>query len=104
MVNSAIVVGGGPGGLYTAWRLLTDPNSTFSSVTILEMSNERVGGRIFTQTFQNSNYVDLGGMRFANTQQVINKVIERIDFDRNAITDFERRPLRGQLAHALGPP
>ena len=94
MVNSAIVVGGGPGGLYTAWRLLTDPNSTFSSVTILEMSNERVGGRIFTQTFQNSNYVDLGGMRFANTQQVINKVIERIDFDRNAITDFVETDVR----------
>lgn len=100
MANSAIVAGGGAGGLYTAWRLLTDPNSTFSSVTVLEMSNERVGGRIFTQTFQNSNYVDLGGMRFANTQQVINQVIDRIGFDRNAITEFVETDVR--MLHLRG--
>ena len=94
MVNSAIIAGGGPGGLYTAWRLLTDSNSTFNSVTVLEMSNERVGGRIHTRTFQNSNYVDLGGMRFAATQHVINQVIDRINFDRNAVADFVETDVR----------
>ena len=100
MANNAIVAGGGPGGLYTAWRLLTDPTSTFDSVTVLEMSDERVGGRIFTQTFQNSNYVDLGGMRFANTQQVINQVIDEIGFDRNTITEFVETDVR--MLHLRG--
>lgn len=100
MANSAIIAGGGPGGLYTAWRLLTDSNSTFNSVTVLEMSSERVGGRIHTQTFQNSNYVDLGGMRFANTQQVINQVIDRINFDRSAVTDFVEADVR--MLHLRG--
>ena len=100
MVQSAIVAGGGPSGLYTAWRLLTDSKSTFNSVTVLEMSDERVGGRIHTQTFQNSNYVDLGGMRFADTQQVINQVIDRINFDRNSVTEFVETDVR--MLHLRG--
>ncbi len=94
MASSAIIAGGGPGGLYTAWRLLTDSNSDFDSVTILEMSPERIGGRIHTQTFANSNYVDLGGMRFANTQQVIEQVIDEISFDRSGVVDFVESDVR----------
>lgn len=105
MSSSAIVAGGGPGGLYLAWRLLTDARSDFDDVKILEMSPERIGGRIHTQTFASNDFVDLGGMRFANTHQVLEAVIDGIGYDRNSVVDFvecdvRMLNLRGQTIYS----
>lgn len=96
-MSTAIIVGGGPGGLYTAWRLLT--SKKFTDVEIYEMSTERIGGRIFTKTFADKGYVDIGGMRYSTDQKVINQVIT--DLKITNITDFVETPnrlfyLRGQ--------
>jgi len=74
-MSTAVIAGGGPGGLYLAWRLLTDSKKPFDNVQIYEMSPDRIGGRIFTKTFADNGYVDCGGMRYSDSQQIINKVI-----------------------------
>ncbi len=85
-MTTAIIAGGGPGGLYTAWRLLSDPSKPFDKVNVFEMSSERLGGRIFTKTFSNNGYVDVGGMRFSNKHQIIGKVISELGVTNT--TDF----------------
>ncbi len=67
-----VIVGAGPSGLYTAYKLLTSGKlQPADTVQIFEWS-ERPGGRIFTYTFpeppewkEQGLYVELGGMRFA---------------------------------------
>ncbi|RWS20210.1 hypothetical protein B4U80_12132, partial [Leptotrombidium deliense] len=63
------IVGAGITGLYAALLL----NHLGINYEILEASN-RVGGRLFTHYFDKSdgsdaNYVDIGGMRFADTPE-----------------------------------
>ncbi|TYC61734.1 FAD-dependent oxidoreductase [Rhodobacterales bacterium] len=81
-----LIVGAGPSGLYAAWRLLKAQSGY--EVTIVEMSPDRIGGRIHTKTFAGNNYVDLGGMRYASDQQVINKVIQDIGYPASGTADF----------------
>jgi hypothetical protein len=67
-----VIVGAGPAGLYTAYRLLKDGNlKTGDTVKLYEWSH-RPGGRIYTYTFPNTDfpnpdgvYCEFGGMRFA---------------------------------------
>lgn len=63
-----IIVGAGPSGLYTAYRLLTsDKLAEGDTVQVYEWS-QRPGGRIYTYEFPDSTdglYVEVGGMRFA---------------------------------------
>ncbi|GAB4213891.1 MAG: hypothetical protein OHK0022_51630 [Roseiflexaceae bacterium] len=65
-----VIVGAGPAGLYTAYRLLTDGNlQTGDTVQVYEWS-QRPGGRIYTYTFPDNIatdglYCEVGGMRFA---------------------------------------
>jgi len=42
-MSTAVIAGGGPGGLYLAWRLLTDSKKPFDNVQIYEMSPDRIG-------------------------------------------------------------
>jgi hypothetical protein len=67
-----VIVGAGPSGLYTAYKLLTSGTlQPYDTVQIFEWSH-RPGGRIFTYNFpdqpewnEQGLYVELGGMRFA---------------------------------------
>lgn len=54
-----LVVGGGIGGLYTAWRLMKNTNLT---VCVLEAS-QRFGGRFHTILMPGGFPADLGAMR-----------------------------------------
>lgn len=65
-----VIVGAGPAGLYTAYRLLKDGNlQPGDTVQVYEWS-QRPGGRIYTYTFPDTIatdglYCEFGGMRFA---------------------------------------
>ncbi|HEX2093869.1 MAG TPA: FAD-dependent oxidoreductase, partial [Longimicrobiaceae bacterium] len=67
---SYVIVGAGPAGLYTAYRLLTGGTLQQGDTVQLYEWSERPGGRIYTYTFPDSIatdglYVEVGGMRFA---------------------------------------
>lgn len=57
-----IIIGGGIGGLYTAWRLGT---STDLKVLVLE-SSDRFGGRFMSCEMPGGFFADLGGMRYVH--------------------------------------
>ncbi len=57
---SVAIVGGGPGGLYTGWRLVQDTNHT---VCIFE-SAERFGGRVMT-VHEEGLTAEAGAYRYA---------------------------------------
>jgi hypothetical protein len=71
-----VIAGGGPSGLFTAWRLLKSGVEP-GQVKVLEMSPQRTGGRIFTKTVEKGNgqYVEMGGMRFSTGHKMVQKVI-----------------------------
>ena len=54
-----VIVGGGIGGLYAAWRLMKSTNLT---VCVMEASH-RFGGRFHTVTMPGGFTADLGAMR-----------------------------------------
>ena len=64
------IIGGGPGGLYTAWRLAVDTKTVpAASICIFERA-ERVGGRTFSLYGQGTRKdltVDLGAYRFCRS-------------------------------------
>ena len=55
-----VIVGGGVGGLYTAWRLM---KSTDLTIAVLEAS-DRFGGRFHTVSMPGGFPADLGAMRY----------------------------------------
>lgn len=89
-IQDLVIVGMGPAGLYTAWRLVT----TNSDQTILDlprtakklniamfdtMPEERVGGRLCTQPLPGYPFfAELGGMRFRSNQLLINAVVDTL--------------------------
>ncbi|KIC91860.1 FAD-dependent oxidoreductase [Flavihumibacter sp. ZG627] len=82
------VVGGGVGGVYTAWRLLTDQLSSpllkkwrgkksNLKVALFEGS-DRIGGRLLTARppgFPNMN-CEIGGMRYVSSQRIVASLVE----------------------------
>ena len=64
------IIGGGPGGLYLAWRLAVDTKTmTPSDICVFERA-ERVGGRTFSLRDQGTKkdlVVDLGAYRFCRS-------------------------------------
>ncbi len=89
-IHDLVIVGMGPAGLYTAWRLAT----TNSDQSILDLSNttkklniamfdtmpeERVGGRLCTQPLPGYPFLaELGGMRFRSNQLLINALVDTL--------------------------
>ena len=70
------IVGAGAAGLYTAWRLLSEPTSHTKSIALFD-SADRVGGRIHSVTVPRVPYVaDLGAMRYLPEQILIRSLIE----------------------------
>ena len=68
-----VIVGAGPSGLYTAYRLLTGGTlAEEDTVQVYEWS-DRPGGRIYTYDFpeyaNDGLFVEVGGMRFATDKQ-----------------------------------
>ncbi|KAK7590785.1 hypothetical protein V9T40_002398 [Parthenolecanium corni] len=80
-----LIVGGGPAGLYTAWRLSSKSGRPNESTAIFEWSAKRLGGRIFTKTFQYGQHLELGGMRFTEEHKVLQKVLTMLNLTHHIV-------------------
>ncbi|WP_281557152.1 hypothetical protein [Thalassomonas sp. RHCl1] len=107
------IFGGGPSGLYTAWRLLTSGKATASdTVEIIEWGNYDYGaegagdrlpaGRICSHHYQNDtgkSYIEVGGMRYIQWDpakkeghQLVTTTISQLGLDSgdtNVVVDFQ---------------
>lgn len=71
------IVGAGPGGLYTAWRLAEAPVDTYTNIAIFE-ATDRLGGRVRTLPRELVPFTcDIGAMRFLKHQLLISSLIAR---------------------------
>jgi monoamine oxidase len=76
------IIGGGPSGLYAAYRLLTgtprsnSPVATKPSVAVFEASG-RLGGRIWSVVPPQAPHLiaEFGGMRFLQNQEIVPKLV-----------------------------
>jgi len=95
-----IIVGGGIGGIYCAWRLLKKDPQT--KIILFEQSN-RLGGRLDTDIVEINNHEvkeEEGGMRFLSTQTTLQALITKLDLKKEVIhfnmgDAFNRYYLRG---------
>lgn len=79
------IIGGGPSGLYAAYRLLTgtprskSPVVSKPSVAVFEASN-RLGGRIWSEVPPGAPHLiaEFGGMRFLQNQEVVPRLINAL--------------------------
>jgi len=84
-VLDVAIVGMGPSGLYTAWRLskadhdqmiFDKPASKLRVALFDTMPEDRVGGRLCTQPLPGYPFLtELGGMRFRSTQRLIKGLV-----------------------------
>lgn len=85
ILNTA-VIGGGMGGVYSAWRLAADDQTSVnaSDVALFEMS-DRLGGRLMTYHFPGmpNTVTELGGMRLVSTQDVMMGLSRRLRLELN---------------------
>jgi lysine 2-monooxygenase len=93
-IHDVVIVGMGPAGLYTAWRLATTnrdqsildlPNTSKKlSIAMFDtMPEERVGGRLCTQPLPGYPFLaELGGMRFRSNQLLINALVDSLGLAR----------------------
>lgn len=78
-----IIVGGGVGGLYTAWRLTgadgSEPTVPPESVGVFERS-KRLGGRIdsVAPPGMPNTKAEFGGMRYQESQRIITSLVEKL--------------------------
>lgn len=92
------VVGMGPSGLYSAWRLLTAPPDTplqgkpARQITLGlfdTLGESEVGGRLCTQPLPGYPFLsELGGMRFRSNQLIVNGLVDALDL-RQSVQPFE---------------
>lgn len=80
-----LIVSGGAAGLYMVWKMASSARST--PVALLEWSPVRLGGQIFTKTFDEGQFLEIGGMRFSNKHNVLQKVLRQLKLT-NRIVDF----------------
>ena len=69
-----VIIGGGIAGLYCAYRLIKDKN--ISNICIIE-SSDRLGGRVYTHKFNDSN-VELGAGIFKPEHKTVFKLVEEL--------------------------
>jgi phytoene dehydrogenase-like protein len=84
------IVGAGVSGLYSAWRVLEDAaaNAHALKVTVFE-SGDRVGGRLLSvkPPFVNDTLVELGGMRFSESQRLTRDLIAALGLESRELAD-----------------
>lgn len=74
------IIGGGTSGLYTAWRLQTDPG--FEGRVHIFEGSDRIGGRLESVTLPGMDVVgELGGMRYMTSQEIVTTLIETVFSD-----------------------
>jgi monoamine oxidase len=77
------IVGGGMGGVYSAWRLATAPESRIpaAGIHVFEMS-DRIGGRLDTVRLPGMPHVpaELGGMRIMTSQPLVMGLVKQLGF------------------------
>ncbi len=87
------IVGGGVSGLYSAYRLVTDPDihghkRPAAQVQLFEMSG-RIGGRLESVVLPGMDIPgELGGMRYMESQRMAASLIESVFKDRLTSIDF----------------
>lgn len=70
------IIGAGPGGLYSAWRLLQDENFKSQRICLFDAA-PRVGGRVLSVILPEVPYVtELGAMRYLSDQILIKSLVE----------------------------
>ncbi len=79
MISDIIIIGAGISGLYLGLELL----KMKKTVSIFEKSN-RIGGRIFTKTYQNIPY-ESGAGRFSNTHTKLLNLFKKYNLDKKII-------------------
>ena len=89
------IVGAGVSGLYSAWRVLEDAaaNAHALKVTVFE-SGDRVGGRLLSvkPPFVNDTLVELGGMRFSESQRLTRDLIAALGLESRELADAGHYP------------
>jgi hypothetical protein len=95
-VTDHVVVGAGPAGLYTAYRLLRDGMKAGDTITICEWA-QRVGGRIYTYQFPpeiagDGLFAEMGGMRFATDSKSPSQPVEGHVLVQSMIQELELQP------------
>ncbi|WP_225768793.1 FAD-dependent oxidoreductase [Inquilinus sp. Marseille-Q2685] len=82
-VIDCAIIGGGMGGVYSAWRLATAPESKVpaAGIHLFEMS-DRIGGRLDTVRLPGMPHVpaELGGMRIMTSQSLVMGLVQRLGF------------------------
>ncbi len=82
-VIECAIIGGGVGGVYSAWRLADAPDSDIAArdIHLFEMS-DRIGGRLDTIRLPGMPHVpvELGGMRIMKSQPLIWSLIHTLGF------------------------
>lgn len=95
-VQDVIIVGGGPAGTFTAWRV--QQSKVASKVLLLEATN-RIGGRLYTEHVPGIDYdmAELGGMRyFPDFQPYMRNLLKELKMESKVFEmgeDNENRPL-----------
>ncbi|MGK9168462.1 FAD-dependent oxidoreductase [Inquilinus limosus] len=83
-VIDCAIIGGGMGGVYSAWRLATAPDSRIpaAGIHLFEMS-DRIGGRLDTVRLPGMPHVpaELGGMRIMTSQPIVMWLVGRLGFE-----------------------
>ena len=97
-VFDVVIVGMGPAGLYSAWRLLNasdnqkvlgHPAKTLKIGLYDTMPENRVGGRLCTQPLPNYPFLaELGGMRFRTNQLLVSSLVDAIGL-KNDVKNFD---------------
>src|SRR6202035_2216615 len=75
------IIGAGPAGLYTAWRLLQHPAYASKRICLFDAA-DRVGGRVLSVTLPEVPYVlELGAMRYIPDQILIRSLVEKLQLE-----------------------
>ena len=84
------IVGAGVSGLYSAWRLKVDAAQQGRTLDVRVFEGSaRVGGRLLSvkPPFVNDTYVELGGMRFTESQPLICDLVRALGLASGELPD-----------------
>jgi monoamine oxidase len=80
-VLDVAIIGGGVSGLYSAWRLLCDPERGKQQIKVFEAS-QRIGGRLLTLKPPGLHTTcELGGMRVMSRHRLVSKLLKHFGLE-----------------------